>query len=300
MKKKPIALLVAAGLPAACLAFLGRHESLDVHPGNHALVMHDSVWAQIVAPEYDPERHTKTYKPYIALLAPQGGAPITKGLGGIDTHHRGLYLGWNKVEVDGRTYDFWHMKGVSQRHTGYTRKDATNATQHIEWCGPAGETILREARSVRIAEGEDGRRVFDFASILETESKRVQLKGDPHHAGMHARMANEVCFHPWSTKFVLPEDAKPKPDSRVEDAWWVCASVRVDGRRYWLFHATHPGSMPAPPEYSARKYGRFGAFWESEVTPEKPLYCRFRIVVATKPLDRDTCEALYAQYTRAR
>ena len=56
-----------------------------------------------------PERRLETYKPYLHVFDADGTAPITKGAGGDFTHHRGIFIGWNKISVGGKTMDRWHM-----------------------------------------------------------------------------------------------------------------------------------------------------------------------------------------------
>ena len=46
---------------------------------------------------------------------PDGENPYTKKV--TYPHHRGLYIGWNKLQFEGETYDTWHMSnGVRQVH----------------------------------------------------------------------------------------------------------------------------------------------------------------------------------------
>src|SRR5579883_803660 len=59
-----------------------------------------------------PERLQETYKPYLHVFDAEGKAPITNGgPTGLYPHHRGIFIGWMKIGVDGQTFDRWHMKG---------------------------------------------------------------------------------------------------------------------------------------------------------------------------------------------
>src|SRR6056297_969283 len=71
-----------------------------------------------------------TYKPYLHLFDPTGERPITKGAGGRFTHHRGIFRGWSKLNLDGKSYDTWHMKGNVQEHTKFinSKADSDGAT----------------------------------------------------------------------------------------------------------------------------------------------------------------------------
>lgn len=59
---------------------------------------------------------------------------------------------------------------------------------------------------------------------------------------------------------------------------------------------TSPGLPSGIPLYSIRKYGRFGAFFESQVEEDKPLVAAFRIIWTDTPLDMARCEELYQNF----
>jgi hypothetical protein len=61
---------------------------------------------------------------------------------------------------------------------------------------------------------------------------------------------------------------------------------------------------PDPTTYSTRGYGRFGAFFTSEVTPQKPLKVSYRLVIrditgapTTQPAKTDV-EAEYQNFVK--
>jgi Methane oxygenase PmoA len=56
-------------------------------------------------------KRVETYKPYLHVFDAEGKAPITKGTGGVFPHHRGIFIGFNKIEFNGKNYDRWHMPG---------------------------------------------------------------------------------------------------------------------------------------------------------------------------------------------
>ena len=58
-----------------------------------------------------PDRLHETYKPYLHVFDSAGEKLITKGAGGHFTHHRGIFIGWNKIQFNGKSYDRWHMTG---------------------------------------------------------------------------------------------------------------------------------------------------------------------------------------------
>ncbi len=258
-------------------------------------------WAWLVHTSYDPQNHEGTYKPFVHLLDPESFNPITKGAGGFDSHHRGMYIGWNEVYAEGSVYDFWHMNdGVSQRHIEWIPVDryeeGTFKRQKIHWCDPDGTPLIEEIRTIGVRPGPDQIRLFDFTSELTSQAGLIKLRGDLHHAGMHVRLANEVFWTQWRTRYIFPEGVTRQFNARVPDTWWVCCSAVVNGRRHYVLHMTHPDNQVDMPTYSARQYARFGSFFESDLEPEQPLVYRFRIALSMGPIDTETCERLYSDF----
>ena len=246
------------------------------------------------------ERREQTYKVFTHAYDFTGDAPITKGPGGKYSHHRGLFIGWKDTLVGDSDYDTWHMSNCYQQHVQWLEQDAradkAAQSQLIRWCTLQDEAFIEEVRTISVSPGADGTRVIDFHSEFTALSGAISLRGDLQHAGMQVRMANEVSEHQQSTRYVLPEGAKELDNDKVVGAWWTCCSPVVRGKRYWIVHMTpqtHPTGVPV---YSIRRYARFGAFFEPELTQGQALPLRFRVVVADTELDRAACAALYDAY----
>lgn len=105
--------LASADAPFVLQDTAGDH--LDVRRGDKVLARY--MYAHDTATK---ERHDLTYKPYLHVFDAEGKAPITKGPGGEFTHHRGLFIGWMTMTVDGKKYDRWHMKGGDQVHQKFS------------------------------------------------------------------------------------------------------------------------------------------------------------------------------------
>src|SRR5271170_1057138 len=71
-----------------------------------------------------PEKRYDTYKPFLHIFDAAGDAPITKGAGGLFQHHRALFIGWDKIVVNGYIYDLWHMKDGDQIHQKFLAEKA--------------------------------------------------------------------------------------------------------------------------------------------------------------------------------
>jgi len=249
-----------------------------------------------------PERLHETYKCYHHVFDAEGEHLLTKGPGGLYTHHRGIFIGFNRLTVDGKEYDFWHMKGVTQRHmeTIELSAGASRARQSvlINWCDDDGGRIIAERRQVTVhRHKDDAIVVLDFESRLTSMRGDVLLNGDPEHAGAQFRAHNDVADGPPEVKATYlfhKEDIDPKEDLNLP---WVTMSYGLNDRRYIIQHMNHPEN-PNQTVYSAyRDYGRFGAFPKTEIKADETLTLRYRLwVVEGDTPSRDVCARRYKSY----
>ncbi len=257
-------------------------------------------WLATVTPTYDPGSHHDTCKVFTHLYEASDRQPITKGPGGFDSHQRGLHLGWRRTEVAGQVFDTWHMTDCSQRHAGWMAEPGAIPAHSfaVDWCDVQGRPFLREFRTLLCRRGRYGARILDMHSRLAAVDRPVCLKGDPHHAGVQIRLANEVCRHPWSTRFVLPNNARRQRDDVVVGAQWVCCLATIRGKRHAVLHMTHPAN-PGPDRlvYGTRAYGLFGACFDADLKPGFPVRTRFRILWIEGDMSADECESFYREYT---
>ena len=161
-----------------------------------------------------PERLAETYKPYLHVFDAEGKQPITKGPGGLFTHHRGIFIGWRKITFQGRDYDRWHMKGGEIVHQKFLDQkagaDEASFTSLTNWNDAAGKPFLVEERTMTFHRGPAPvRLVIDFHTKLTAPRGDVTLGGDPEHAGVQYRPANEVDRK--QTIYVFPKENAELP-----------------------------------------------------------------------------------------
>lgn len=251
-----------------------------------------------------PERAHETYKCYHHVFDGEGENLLTKGPGGLYTHHRGLFIGWNRLTVGEKEYDFWHMKTVTQRHAGTVEMsagaDRARQAVLIHWCDEDGGVIIIERRELTIHRGDGSSLLLlDFQSELTAKAGDVLLNGDPEHAGFQFRAHNDVADGPADVKakYLFHDDGvDPTKDL---DLPWVAMSFGLNGKRYCVQHMNHPANA-SPSIYSAyRDYGRFGAFAKTEVKAGETLTLRYRIWVAEGDLpSREVCRKYYEAYVQ--
>jgi len=252
---------------------------------------------QFFNPKRDPADHYYTFKPFHHVYDPTGKVLLTNGSAktandGKFPHHRGLFFAWNKVSYgDKKTADVWHgTNNVYAEHQKLLPSALGEVLgRHraaITWNGPDGAAFANEERELT-AYATKGGTLIDFASVVRTELPSVKLDGDPQHAGFHFRANMEVASKTAKETYFLRPDGKGKAgetrnwDPKAKDPktinlpWDACCFV-VGGKRYTVLRVGHPDN-PGEARGSERDYGRFGDYFEYEITPEKPLRVRYRV-----------------------
>ncbi|MHC4086053.1 MAG: DUF6807 family protein [Planctomycetota bacterium] len=246
-----------------------------------------------------PQRIFETYKPLHHVFDAQGKKLLTNGPDGIHPylkdsdkpeekirypHHRGIFIGWNRLEFGGQRFDLWHMSGVSQVHQKFLEKTAgpvmARSSSLINWNDKDGKAMIAEQRQVTVyRQSEPTILLLDFQSELKAVRGDVFLDGDPEHAGMQYRAHNDVATGDKEVKatYLFHEDGiNPKKDMALP---WAAMSCGLNGRRYSVLHMNHPDN-PKQTLYSAyRDYGRFGAFFKKKIGAGETLTLRYRILV---------------------
>jgi hypothetical protein len=246
-----------------------------------------------------PEKRAETYKPYLHIFNAAGTGPITKGPGGQFTHHRGIFIGWNKISFQGKSYDRWHMTGGEQAHQKFLAQEAqakqATVTSSVHWQDEKGQPILDEERTLTFREAPAGAyALIDFTSKLSAPNGDVVLDGDPEHAGIHFRPANEV--DAGQTVYVFPtEGAQPTKD---KDYAWVGQTFSLNGTRTSVVHISAP-TNPKETRWSAyRDYGRFGAFPKATIKQGESATFKYRFLIAEgEMLSAEAIQACANEFT---
>ncbi|MBC7820036.1 MAG: PmoA family protein [Planctomycetaceae bacterium] len=283
--------------------------------GTTDLLLGDKPVVRYMALPYDnstKEREHDTYKVYHHVFAPDGTTILTKGPGGQFTHHRGLYCAWNKTNYEGKTDDFWHCtKGASQRHVKFLDKTADAqhgaATVEIHWADADAKPVIIETRSVdvRRAPARTTGWQIDWRTSLASQRGEIKLEGDRQHAGFQYRAA-QVVSEQKSARYIRPAGFPDKPEA-VEagdtgdppahsNLPWCAMTYPIEGQQVTVCYFEDP-SLPKPSFFSERPYGRFGAFFKTTLSADKPLRLRYRLVITTgEPPARDTIQKWFDSF----
>lgn len=252
----------------------------------------------------DPENREATYKVYHHLYNPAGTRFVTKGPGGLYTHHRGIFFGFNRITYPGGTCDTWHCKpGAYQSHEGFLAQEAGPVMgRHllaVDWHGQQGETFAHEQRELTVYRLPAGILV-EFASRLKTAGGKVLLDGDPQHAGFQFRAAQEVADGDQKQTYYLRVDGKGAPgetrnwksgNDQCANLPWNAMSFVIDGQRYTAAYLDHPHN-PKEARYSERSYGRFGSYFVYEMDEGHDLVLNYRLWLQDGEMTGEQCWAL--------
>ena len=243
------------------------------------------------------EKTHETYKVYHHVMDPEGTDTLTKGPGHLYTHHRGIYIGWNKLSHNGKQSDLWHLRaGEAIKHNKILKQEADKnksvLSTQIDWIMKGGEVkCIEEIRTVTVHHtDDDAHLLLDFDTRLKAIDGDVDLKGDPEHAGFQYRPHQDTK----SVKYTFHKDGiDPKKD---KDLPWVAESYELRGKKYTVQHMTHPGN-PKGAVYSAyRGYGRFGSFFQTDMKSGQTLTLKYRIRITVG--DTPSRDALAAEYEK--
>lgn len=309
-------LVCACGL--ACMigsAAFGAGFSWDDTQGKYLDLLYDGQKVARYVYDHDEssdQRTFETYKVLHHLFDETGEKLLTNGPDGVTPyskrvkfpHHRGIYIGWNKLRFEGQSYDTWHMtKGVRQIHKAFRMKraaiDDAGTTSLIHWINGEGKVMVAEERTVTVHRPTRNRLVLlDFETELKAVNGEVFLDGDPEHAGFQYRPHNDVATGPAEVKakYVFHQEGiDPKAD---KDLPWVAMSYGLNGKQYSVLYMSHPENPNAEAVYSAyRDYGRFGEFFKETIPAGETLTLKYRIWVAQgKMPTRAVLNGLYLAY----
>ncbi len=252
------------------------------------------------------QRAHETYKVYNHVFDEAGKEVITKGPGGLYTHHRGIFIGWNKTGFDGKRYDTWHMSaGTEQVHQKFLHQTAGPVLARyralVHWNITGGETIISEQRQITVfRQPAPSIMLMDFRTLLKATAGDVMLDGDPEHAGCQYRPHNDVATagKKGGAKYLFhKEGINPSKDL---DLPWVAMSYALRGKDYNVQHMSHPSIPKDNNKYSAyRPYGRFGAYFKQKIPEGETLELRYRYRVDAGAMPtREKLAARYAAFAK--
>jgi hypothetical protein len=259
--------------------------------------------------ESSKEARTDTFKVYHHVYDPKGDKLLTKGVGGLFPHHRGLFFGFNKVTYgpDKKQADVWHCTGDAyQSHEKFLRSEAGPVygrhTLAIAWHGVKKEVFATEERDVT-AYALPGGTLIEFASRVTPAIAPVHLDGDPQHAGFHFRASQEVPDKTAKQTYYIRPDGPGNfgatrnwPDQKTHvNLPWDALCFVLDSQRYTVAYLDRPDN-PKEARFSERDYGRFGSYFVKDLRDGETLQVRYRLWVQEGEMKGDEIARLSADF----
>ena len=242
--------------------------------------------------ESSKDARTSTFKIYHHVYDPKGEKFVTKGLGGLFPHHRGIFFGFNQVTYgeDKKKCDVWHCTGDAyQSHEKFLLNEGGPVYgRHklaVAWHGVKKEVFATEERDLT-AYALPGGTLIEFASEVTPVIAPVHLDGDPQHAGFHFRASQEVPDKTAKqTYYVRPDGAGkfgetrnwPGQKTHINLPFDACSFV-IGDQRYTVAYLDRPDN-PKEARFSERDYGRFGSYFVKDLNKGDTLKVRYRIWV---------------------
>lgn len=285
---------------------------------------------------YDPsssDAREKSYKVFHHLYDPAGKRFVTNGGFTNDNitdpkkllypHHRGIMYGFNKCSYGPDLKlqaDTWHCpppsadkkKNVPTAHVAHEKTLSTEAGsllgRHrvlLGWYGAGEKPFALEERELTVYQLKKNGTLVEFASRLKTTGGKVRVDGDPQHAGFQFRAANDVAEKTAKQTYYLRPDGKgelgatrnwdPKTKQGPVDLPWDVMCFVLDEKRYSVVYMNHP-SNPKETRFSERDYGRFGGYFQHDITEEQPLVVNYRLWLQEGEMTQDQAQALWTVF----
>lgn len=238
-------------------------------------------------------------KPFLHLFGMDGELLTNPGIDaegettGRFPHHRGIFIGWNKIRSELGNDDLWHLRDKESKEvTGIRIAEITD--DHVEivvdviWRSSnkddsGDNALIRETRTLRISKPSEATLVVD-ASFALTAVRDLHLGGDLQHAGIHFRAHRDVDNRRSETVYFWDPEVDAGGGRIVNpDMRWCRFIYPIGDRWYTTIQLNAPGNPTE--ELSWRDYGRFGFFFKREMTKGESLTVNYRFITtpATAP-----------------
>ena len=252
-------------------------------------------------------------KPYLRVQGEEGDGLNEWNEKQTYPHHRGIFIGWNKIVSDLGSFDLWHFNNggkmtvvkLDQIEGG---KNSATIVATIEWRGGkqdsgGSDLLLTETRTLTVTRPAGKTTQVDAQFVLKP-ARDLALGGDLQHAGIHFRASASMEKSKGDTAYVWePDLAGPGGKVASREMKWVRFTFPIGERWY---HATELNA-PANPveELSWRDYGRFGFFFAKTLKKDATLAVKYRFItelaegLTAKPTDEQRAvfrKAAQAQY----
>ncbi len=271
-------------------------------PGQHADVVVAGKPLVRYMYNFDEANKFDTAKVYLHVMAPDGESTLTKGTGDKFPHHRGIFIGWNKISHGGKSYDIWHVKNTDQKHVSFSSAapddKTTPITANIAWRDSEGKVLINESRSYIVRHDDPAAyALIDVVTTLTPVGSDIVLNGDPEHAGIQFRAHEETVANK-SAKYTFPETlADEKAVKAAQDLPWIALNYQNKGNSWSVQFMNHPDNPKNTRHSAYRDYGRFGHFPVVKIADGSSATLRYRVRITAGDMpDLETLNKAHATF----
>ncbi len=265
-------------------------------------------------------------KPFLHVFGADGEMLTNPGLdaegkeAGRFPHHRGIFIGWNKIRSELGNDDLWHFRRDEHMEVTNVREssvtdDYAEIIADIAWRSPnkdsdGDDVLVREARTLRVWKPEGPWAVVVDARFDLVAARDLTLGGDLQHAGVHFRAHREVIDRAGDTIYMWAPDVAGRGGRIINEEMRWCRLVYPIGENWYSTIQLNAPGNPTE-ELSWRDYGRFGFFFKREMKKGESLTLNHRFITtkviapgeggyeeAVAKLLRDRSEEAYKKYTK--
>ncbi|MBI4605637.1 MAG: PmoA family protein [Planctomycetes bacterium] len=244
---------------------------------------------------------------YIHPLWTPGGRLITNDFPLNHKHHHGVWMPWSQTELEGRAINFWEqnraegkVQHVSSEPVSGPVAAGFKARHRFTDLKAAGgpKPVLDETWEVTVY-GLEKPFVADFVSVQRCAGSTPLKLKQYRYGGFGFRGSAD-----WEGKDgceFLTSEGKTRADGHATAARWCAVWGKVKGETAGISFFCHPSNFRHPQNMRIHDTEPFFNFapcqtGDFEITPEKPLVSRYRLVIQDGKPDPGEVERLWRDY----
>lgn len=217
-------------------------------------------------------------------------------------HHRGIFLAWPQIIVDGDSLELWHIQGIEKRFEQWIGRETgpvfARMGVHNGWYA-GGKKVVDETVWITAFRKGDVGRIIDIEFTLTATKSPVKIVGSPGlkgYGGLNYRTA------PFTDEIITTDEGIQQDSDLRRFPWADFSAIFGDS-------ASHSGlsifqdraNLNAPNGWCLRHYGFLGVAWPGNnpylLQPGKPLNLRYRIWIHRGDADEGRVSAAYEYST---
>lgn len=246
-----------------------------------------------------PEDRTRSS--YIHPVYGLDGEILTDDFPEDHLHHRGIFVAWPQIIVDGDSLELWHIQGIEKHFERWLEKEtgAVFARLSVQtgWY-TVDKKVVEETFSITSYKTGKVGRILDIELTLEALDSPVKIIGSPSlkgYGGFNFRMA------PFEEPVITTNEGI-QADSDLRRSPWADFSAYFEGRNAISGVAVfdNAGNINTPNGWTLRHYGFLGVAWPGNnpylLQPGKPFISRYRVWVHRGDAEKGMVSSAHEAY----